>query len=98
MIGNQGDQFGHSVAITGGNVWVGAKGVDVDPANPPSPFVDSGQATTFDLDCQPPIPPKPHQLKRYLKAFNLGEQPADIAPPFGVIDQADLQEYLRRMR
>jgi hypothetical protein len=53
------DNFGKSVALDGGNVWVGAPLADDDPSVPPSSAFNSGSAYTFDLFCSLPGPPNP---------------------------------------
>jgi hypothetical protein len=53
------DWFGRSVALDGGNVWVGAAFTDDDPSIPPALHFNSGSAYTFDLYCSPPGAPNP---------------------------------------
>ncbi len=97
IVGNDADRLGTSVALNGGNLWAGAIGVDMDPASPPSPFIESGQATTFDFNCASPAPAV-MSLAEFLDDFTTGNLRADIAAPFGVVDSADLNQFLRRQQ
>lgn len=50
------DRYAWSVALEGGNLWVGANQADDNPDNPNDPLFDSGRAYTFDLVCAPTCP------------------------------------------